>query len=115
MAERVFRLVGNVDVRKFKLDPTDGFLLTRIDGRSGSKVLASETGLPEQSVDQSLEKLAKLGIIEPLGSPSTTAPKPVSSVMPGPAAERKSGIPQFVSISAPKYDLKELEEVCDLT
>lgn len=39
MAERIPRLVANVDVRQFKLDATDGYLLTRIDGRLGAKEL----------------------------------------------------------------------------
>ena len=42
MAVKVPRLVEGVDVRKFKLDPTDGFLMTRIDGKLGPKELARE-------------------------------------------------------------------------
>ena len=32
MAEKVPRILAGVDIRKFKLDATDGFLLTRIVG-----------------------------------------------------------------------------------
>src|SRR4051794_18071677 len=62
MAEKIPRIVANVDVRQFKLDPMDGFLLTRINGRLGTKELASDTGLPEFQVEKTLDKLEKLGV-----------------------------------------------------
>src|SRR5262245_25571903 len=108
MPAKVPRLVAHVDVRKFKLDPMDGFLLTRIDGRLGPKDLARETGLPDFSVDRALEKLEKLGIVElidPNAPPPQAAPPP---------PERKPALPEFSSL-APKYDAKELEEAVDLT
>src|SRR5262249_10460322 len=45
MPAKVPRLVPGVDIRNFKLDPTDGFLLTRVDGKLGANDLARETGL----------------------------------------------------------------------
>lgn len=110
MAEKVPRLIAGVDVRKFKLDPTDGFLMTRIDGKLLPKDLARDTGLPEFSVVRALEKLEKLGIIE-IVEPGA----PVTAAVAAPA-ERKSTIAQFDDgLLAPKYDPKELEEVADLT
>lgn len=110
MPERVPRLVANVDVRKFKLDPTDGFLLTRIDGRLGLRDLARETGLPDFSVERAIEKMEKLGIIEIVepGAPPKAAAAP--------PADKKPELPRFTaSLSGPKYDLVELEEPADLS
>lgn len=102
MAERVPRIVASVDVRKFKLDPMDGFLLTRVDGKLGPKELARDTGLPDFSVDRSLEKLVKLGVVE-LVDPTAPPPK-----------ERRD-LPQYaVALHEPKYDPAELDEECDL-
>ncbi|MBX3189377.1 MAG: DnaJ domain-containing protein [Labilithrix sp.] len=110
MAEKVPRLVAHVDVRKFKLDPMDGFLLTRINGRLGLKDLARETGLPDFSVQRALEKLEKLGVVEQI---DPDAPPP--DAPPPPPARDRLQLPEFASIGLePKYDPKELEEECDL-
>lgn len=107
MAEKVPRLVANVDVRKFRLDPMDGFLLTRIDGRLGPRELSRETGLPEFSVDRALEKLEKLGVIERIDPNAPTPPPPA----PEPS---RPALPTFTTILEAKYDPKELEEECDV-
>lgn len=112
MAEKVPRLVAHVDVRQFKLDAMDGFLLTRIDGRLGKKQLAQDTGLPEFQVEKTLEKLEKLGVVE-IVDPSAPAAAP-----PPPAAvpRDRTQLPQFASIGFdPKYDPKELEEDVELS
>ena len=109
MAERIPRLVANVDVRQFKLDATDGYLLTRIDGRLGSKELARDTGLPDFQVERALEKLEKLGVIERI-DPNAPAPLPAA-----PARDRTK-LPEFASIGdALKYDPRELDEAVDLS
>jgi DnaJ-domain-containing protein 1 len=114
MADKVPRLLPGVDIRKFKLDPMDGFLLTRIDGKLGPKELARETGLPDFSVARALEKLEKLGVIE-VADPSAPPPPPPAPPPPAPS-ERKSTIAQFDGgLLAPKYDPKELEAPADLT
>lgn len=111
MAERVPRLVAHVDVRQFKLDPTEGFLLTRINGRLGPKELARETGLAEFSVVRALEKLEKVGIVEWIDPDAPPPPRE----KPAPPRERGQ-LPEFASIGAePKYDPKELEEEIDLS
>lgn len=112
MADRVPRLVPGIDIRKFKLDPMDGFLMTRIDGKLGPKDLARETGLPDFSVARALEKLEKLGVIEII---DPNAPPPAPPPPPKPQ-ERKSTVAQFDDgLLAPKYDPKELEAPADLT
>jgi curved DNA-binding protein CbpA len=93
------------------LDATDGFLLTRIDGRLASKDLARETGLHEFQVEKTIAKLEKLGVIEHVepGAP-TAAPPP----LPPPLRERAK-LPEFTSIgAAPRYDARELDEEIDL-
>jgi tetratricopeptide (TPR) repeat protein len=112
MAEKVPRLVAHIDVRQFKLDAVDGFLLTRIDGRLGKKQLAQDTGLPEFQVEKTLEKLQKLGVIEVIDPTAPVAPPPP----PGPAPRDRTQLPQFASIGLdPKYDPKELEENVELS
>jgi curved DNA-binding protein CbpA len=109
MAEKIPRLVASVDVRQFKLDPMDGFLLTRIDGRLGSKELAGDTGLPEFQVEKTLEKLEKLGVIERF-DPNA----PVVNALP-PARDRTK-LPEFASIGGDaKYNPQELDEEVDLS
>jgi tetratricopeptide (TPR) repeat protein len=111
MAEKIPRIVASVDVRQFKLDPTDGFLLTRIDGRLASKELARDTGLPEFQVEKTLEKLEKLGVIERF-DPSAPV---VNQLPPAPARDRTK-LPEFASLGGEaKYDPKELDEQVDLS
>ena len=107
MAVLVPRLVAGIDVRTFKLDAMDGFLMTRIDGRLTPKELARDTGMPDFTVDRVLEKMTKMGVVEMI---DPTAPPP-------PKVEaKKPELPTFgASISEPKYDPKELEEEVDLT
>lgn len=111
MAEKVPRLVASIDIRKFRLDAMDGFLLTRIDGRLGKKQLAQDTGLPEFQIEKTLEKLEKLGVVE-LIDPNA----PAANALPAPTRDRMQ-LPEFTSIegSAPKYDPKELDEEVDLS
>ena len=114
MAEKVPRLVPGVDIRKFKLDPMDGFLLTRIDGKLGPRDLARETGLPDFSVARALEKLEKLGVIEVV-DPNAPPPPPPPAPQQQQQQERKSAVAQFdIGLLAPKYDPKELDEPADL-
>ena len=112
MAEKVPRLVAHIDVRQFKLDAMDGFLLTRIDGRLGKKQLAQDTGLPEFQVEKTLEKLERLGVVEIVdpNAPAAAPPPPAAPV------RDRTQLPQFASIGLdPKYDPKELEEDVELS
>lgn len=115
MAEKVPRLVANVDVRQLKLDAMDGFLMTRIDGRSGRRELARDTGLPEFQVEKTLEKLQKLGVIE-IVDPNAPVEPPAGNALPPPPGRDRTQLPQFASIGGePKYDPKELEEDVELS
>lgn len=113
MADKVPRLLAGVDIRKFKLDPMDGFLLTRIDGKLGPKELARETGLPDFSVVRALEKLERLGIVAILEPGAQLPPPPPPASAP---PERKTTVGRFDGgLLEPKYDPKELDEPADLT
>ena len=108
---RVPRLIKHVDVRSLKLDATDGFLMTRIDGKLGPKELSADTGLPDFSVMRALEKLEKLGVVEWI---DPKAPPPEAA--PPPPARDRTKLPEFASLGDdPKYDLTELDEEIDLS
>ncbi|MFO0735883.1 MAG: DnaJ domain-containing protein [Labilithrix sp.] len=104
--KKVPRHMPGIDIKKLKLDATDGFLLTRIDGKLTPEDLARETGLPDFSVARALEKLEKLGAIE-IVDPNAPPPKPPEPEAPKPVAFDVSALPA-------KYDLKELEDESDI-
>lgn len=60
------------DLRTLPLTPIDGFVLSRIDGLLDADDLVAATGLHASDVEASLEKLAKLGLVEL--EPMTAAP-----------------------------------------
>ena len=57
--------------RSLPLGAADGFVLSRIDGKTSEKGLASLTGLPESQIRASLDKLLTLGVVS-----FTAAPPP---------------------------------------
>lgn len=105
--KKVPRLRPGVDIKKLKLDATDGFLLTRIDSKLTPEELSRETGLPDFTVARALEKLEKLGVIE-IVDPNAPPPEPPKPEAPKPAIFDVSALP-------PKYDASELEAESDLT
>jgi curved DNA-binding protein CbpA len=111
MAEKVPRLIAGIDIRSFKLDATDGFLLTRIDGRLGPKELSRDTGLPDFSIARALEKLEKLGVIE-IVDPTAPARAPAAPV----EQQKRPALPQFADFAGAdaRYDASEIDEECDL-
>jgi Flp pilus assembly protein TadD len=60
---RVPELVAGVDVRALPLSALEGFVLSRIDGRSSTADIVSLTGLPLDQVVQILDKLSGLGAV----------------------------------------------------
>jgi curved DNA-binding protein CbpA len=54
---------GGRDAKSFPLSPTDGFVLSRVDGVLDEEDLAESTGLPGAQVQASLTKLEALGLI----------------------------------------------------
>ncbi len=61
------------DAKSFPLSPTDGFVLSRVDGTLDEEDLAQSTGLPEAQVQASLAKLEAMGLISFDGGPPTPA------------------------------------------
>ncbi len=110
-------------LQSYPLAPVDGFVLSRIDGVITVREIMAMTGLDDASVQASLEKLVKLGLIaygDPPPRPKTTPPpagaiKRSPSIPPGPVTEisevQQDGTPR------PKpalYDPAELDEDVDL-
>jgi len=78
-----------VDVRKLPLDPTDGFVLTRVDGNTSVVAISQMTGLPEFSVMASIEKLRGLGAVD-LIDPAAPPPNVAAPPPPPPPPEKKA-------------------------
>ena len=83
--------LGQITFQSFQLTPTDGFVLSRIDNTSSEHDIALSTGLSESDVRDSIDKLAKLGIVsvppETVPPAATIAEPPKSIADPPPAPE----------------------------
>lgn len=67
--------LGPEALRSLPLTPTDGFILSRIDGSSSEHEIALATGLAADDVQASIDKLAKLGVVAvPLDLAQQTPP-----------------------------------------
>jgi len=96
-------MIPGVDVRKLPLTPTDGYLLTRVNGQSTVRDIARETGVFEQEVIDSFEKLVKLSVVT------------FGSVEEAIAAMKKPApAPLKAAVLAAAYDPALVEEACDL-
>ncbi len=89
MVTLVPRVRAGVDVRKLPLDPTDGFVLTRIDGQTTVVAISQMTGLPEFSVIASVEKLRGLGAVDMI-DPAAPPPNVPAPPPPPPPVEKKA-------------------------
>jgi curved DNA-binding protein CbpA len=78
-------------LRDVPLSPTDGFVLSRIDGASDEQQLVALTGLSDQEVRSSLAKLELLGVVT-FDMPTSPANVGVSPPAP-PSAPRMPGSP----------------------
>jgi len=65
--DRILRLCGHARLRFQHVDlaPTDGFVLSRIDGALSAREVIAVTPLPEDAVERSLFALLCTGIVEP--------------------------------------------------
>ena len=61
--QRTPRLAPDWDPHSSSLTPAEGFLLSRIDGKTSWDVLRQIGGLPPEEIDRSLERWAKEGLI----------------------------------------------------
>jgi len=62
--QRVPVLVAGVDIRTLPLTAIDGFVFSRIDGRSTTAEIIAVTGLPGDQVMQILGRLVELGAVQ---------------------------------------------------
>jgi curved DNA-binding protein CbpA len=96
---RVPELVGGVDIRSLPLTALDGFVLSRIDGRTRVGEIVSMTGLPPEQVLQILERLVELGAARiPGGAPPA---RPVVPAGPVPASSSQGVVRGEAPQSAP--------------
>jgi curved DNA-binding protein CbpA len=128
-SSRVPKPAGGIDVRKLPLDPVDGFVLSRVDGRTSIRELSAVTGIPEDGVTKSIAKLHSLGaiVIEGLLPPPAPAPSRPPSVAPAPPPRAPSppprahdntasssgmevDLPPPAVDKAPAYDPRDLDE-----
>jgi curved DNA-binding protein CbpA len=93
------------DAKSFPLSPTDGFVLSRIDGTLDESDLAASTGLPEAQVQGSLLKLESLGLIVFETSASAVVARPprppASAVTPVAAVALATSSVEFRTAVAP--------------
>jgi len=79
-------------LRTLPLTPTDGFILSRVDGVSSERDIAMATGLAESDVHDSVTKLAKLGVVtvppEAEEKAEAAPPVPPRTSFPPPSSER---------------------------
>ncbi|MDB4971735.1 MAG: Basic proline-rich protein precursor [Myxococcaceae bacterium] len=102
--QRVPELIGGVDIRTLPLTALDGFVLSRIDGRSNIGDIVAMTGLAAEQVEPILLKLAQAGAIRLPGSGASESPaaperteKPGSD--PAPRASRSgTNLPPISSL-----------------
>jgi tetratricopeptide (TPR) repeat protein len=88
---------GGRDAKSFPLSPTDGFVLSRVDGVLDEEHLAESTGLPEAQVQSSLAKLEAMGLISFGGG----APAPAQSATMVGAPRASSVNLRAVAVSGP--------------
>jgi curved DNA-binding protein CbpA len=100
---------GRTNVRDVPLSPTDGFVLSRIDGRSDEQELVAATGLPDEQVKASLVKLETLGVVTFEGPPiAVVSPLPPSPPASPPTPEAP------VSVAPVSAETAALAEEVDL-
>lgn len=103
---------GRGDLRSVALSPTDGFVLSRIDGVCDELELTAATGLSGEQVRACLSKLESLGVVTFEG-PRTASPAAAPQPALPPAAPPSSPTPTN-GTQAVRADLDPMEEDVDL-
>jgi curved DNA-binding protein CbpA len=91
---------GHRDLRSVPLSPTDGFVLSRIDGVCDELEITEVTGLPGEQVQACLSKLESLGVVT--FDAAQPRPRPTARLAPPPSASSPTGLDDQV---APDGDL----------
>jgi tetratricopeptide (TPR) repeat protein len=122
---RIPRLVaraGAAEMRGLPLTPVDGFVLSRVDGRLTARDLAASTGLSEDQVSSSLDKLAELKVVAfgppDAGPPPGATPPPESAPQASPVPPLAAPLPPPPAGPAAQFavadDAPELQEATEL-
>ena len=101
-------LAPDVDVRKLPLSPTEGFVLSRIDGASTAIDLSHATGLPESTVVEALARLRHLGAIRYPDAPPASSPRAAGGLRP-PSGSSGAAVTESAPVSSAKSALPEIE------
>jgi curved DNA-binding protein CbpA len=98
---RVPTLAPGLDASRLPLTPAEGFLLSRIDGRTPWRLLREIGGLPASDVDRCLERWLAEGVVvvanagspPPAANPVAATPGGVEEEKPSAAIPVTSGLP----------------------
>ena len=121
MANRTPKLLPlppGTSLASFPLSPTDGFVLSRIDGAASDTELVGLTGIGLEQIQDTLRKLSTLGLVEYEGPArqlqASTAPQENASRPPEAAAAVPRGGAAFTSDDATLKDHPAMSEDVDL-
>lgn len=94
---RIPRLASDCDPTALELSPTEGFLLSRIDGQTSWKLLREIGAQTPAEVDQCIEEWLMQGIIDIDGRPPRV--KRRESAIPEKPAAKKTAVPETIDES----------------
>ncbi len=119
---QVLALAPGCDPTRLSLRPTEGYVLSRIDGRTSWGTLRQIGALPAQEIDQLVERWLKSGVlvVADAGRSAGAGERPPSASKPpssGPAQEQKrsgTSAPAPVAPARPAISLPELDASLEL-
>jgi curved DNA-binding protein CbpA len=105
---RVPRPSSGIDLKSLPLTPAQGFVFSRVDGTASEKEIATQTGLPAESVTRAIDRLIELGAVF-VGDDVKAARQREASAVSHAAfgGVMRAGAPAH-------YDEKELEQPADI-
>ena len=83
--DRTPRLAPGCDPSRLSLTPAEGYLLSRIDGRTPLSLLRQIGGMPPGEIDRCIERLSKEGVLA-FDAPGRAAPRSAPTACAAPAA-----------------------------
>jgi len=109
---RVPRLVEGVEIKKLRLTPSQGYILSLVNGQSSEQAIATTTGIPPSLVSEAIDKLVEMGAIR-FGDPpkEKTKVKERADVQEGNVA---LGGVAAAGNAEPLFRPEELAEECDI-
>lgn len=88
---RVVALASGRDPKRLRLSAAEGYLLSRIDGRTPWRLLREIGGIPAPDVDACLERWLAEGVIEIVAGAAKTGAAVDASATPGGASAKSGG------------------------